>query len=85
MWKYYALLSALFAGNTSILAKIGVKGISGNVATAVRTIVILIIAWGIVSFSGQLRELKDISRNNLIFLAISGIATVWDAKRRHEK
>lgn len=75
MWKYYALLSALFAAITSILAKVGVKGISGNLATAIRTIVILFIAWGIVLFSGQWKELKDISKNNLIFLALSGIAT----------
>lgn len=75
MWKYYALLSALFAAITSILAKIGVKGISGNVATAVRTIVILFIAWGIVLFSGQWKEVKEIGRNNLAFLILSGIAT----------
>ena len=75
MWKYYALLSALFAAITSILAKIGVKGISGNVATAVRTIVILFIAWGIVLFSGQWKEVKEIGRNNLTFLILSGIAT----------
>jgi transporter family protein len=75
MWKYYALLSALFAAATSILAKVGVKGISGNVATAVRAIVILFIAWGIVRFSGQIKEVKDISRANLVFLILSGIAT----------
>ncbi|MEO6284270.1 MAG: EamA family transporter [Dyadobacter sp.] len=75
MWKYYALLSALFAAATSILAKVGVKGISGNVATAVRTVVILFIAWGIVLFSGQMKEVKDVSRTNLIFLVLSGIAT----------
>ena len=62
MWKYYALLSALFAAITSILAKVGVKGISGNLATAIRTIVILFMAWGIVLFSGQWKELKDISK-----------------------
>jgi bacterial/archaeal transporter family protein len=75
MWKYYALLSALFAAVTSILAKVGVKGISGNVATAIRTVVILFIAWGIVLFSGQWKEIKEISKNNLIFLVLSGIAT----------
>jgi transporter family protein len=75
MWKYYALLSALFAAATSILAKVGVKGISGNIATAIRTIVILFIAWGIVLFSGQIKEVRDISRTNLIFLVLSGIAT----------
>jgi len=75
MWKYYALLSALFAAATSILAKVGVKGISGNVAMAIRTVVILFIAWGIVLFSGQMKEVKDISRTNLNFLILSGIAT----------
>jgi len=75
MWKYYALLSALFAAFTSILAKIGVKGISGDVATAVRTVVILVIAWGIVLFGGQLKQVREINGNNLLFLALSGIAT----------
>lgn len=75
MWKYYALLSALFAAATAILAKVGVKGINGNMATAIRTVVILFIAWGIVLFSGQIKEVKDISRTNLIFLILSGIAT----------
>lgn len=75
MWKYYALLSALFAALTAILAKIGIKGISGNVATAVRTMVVLFIAWGIVLFSGQMKELKDLSRSNVVFLILSGLAT----------
>ncbi|MEO6285444.1 MAG: EamA family transporter [Dyadobacter sp.] len=75
MWKYYALHSAMFAIATSILAKVGVKGIGGNLAMAVRTVVILVIAWGIVLFSGQTKEVKDISRTNLIFLVLSGIAT----------
>ena len=75
MWKYYALLSALFAAFTSILAKIGVKGISGDVATAVRTVVILVIAWGIVLFGGQLKQVREINGNNLLFLALSGVAT----------
>jgi transporter family protein len=75
MWKYYALLSALFAAFTSILAKIGVKGVSGDVATAVRTVVILVIAWGIVLFGGQLRQVKEINGSNLLFLTLSGVAT----------
>lgn len=75
MWKYYALLSALFAAITAVLAKVGVKGISGNVATAIRTIVILLIAWGIVIFSGQLKEVKELGKSNLLFLVLSGIAT----------
>jgi transporter family protein len=75
MWKYYALLSAFFAAATAILAKMGIKDMSGNVATAIRTVVVLFIAWGIVLFSGQLKEVKVISRYNLIFLILSGIAT----------
>ena len=75
MWKYYALLSAFFAALTAILAKVGVKGINGNVATAVRTFVVLILAWLIVLFSGQLKEVKDLSKTNLIFLVLSGLAT----------
>lgn len=75
MWKYYALLSAFFAGITAILAKMGLKGISGNVATAVRTTVVLFMAWGIVLALGQWKEVKTISKQNLLFLVLSGIAT----------
>ena len=75
MWKYYAILSALFAAMTAILAKVGVRGISGNVATAVRTFVVLILAWGIVLIGGQMKEVHDLSKNNIIFLVLSGIAT----------
>jgi len=75
MWKFYALLSALFAALTAILAKLGVKGINGNIATAVRTLVILFIAWGIVAFSGELKEIRSLTRNNILFLVLSGIAT----------
>ncbi|GHV65742.1 membrane protein [Bacteroidia bacterium] len=75
MWKYYALLSAFFAALTAILAKVGVKGINGNVATAVRTAVVLFMAWGIVILSGQLKEVKELSKTNLLFLLLSGIAT----------
>jgi transporter family protein len=75
MWKYYALLSALFAGATAVLAKIGMKNVSGNLATAVRTIVILFIAWGIVLATGEVRELKSLTRQNVLFLVLSGIAT----------
>lgn len=75
MWKYYALLSALFAGLTAILAKMGLKGISGNLATAIRTVVILIISWCIVLAAGELKEVKNLTRNNLLFLVLSGVAT----------
>jgi len=75
MWKYYAILSAFFAAATAILAKIGIKGVNGNLATAIRTVVILFIAWGIVLASGEISELKTLSKHNLIFLALSGVAT----------
>jgi transporter family protein len=75
MWKYYALLSALFAAATAILAKTGVKGINGNLATAIRTSVVLLIAWGIVALSGGAKEIKTLSKWNLVFLSLSGIAT----------
>jgi transporter family protein len=75
MWKYYALLSAFFAALTAILAKVGVKGISGNVATAIRTGVVLVLAWGIVLFAGQMKDIKELSKTNWMFLVFSGIAT----------
>lgn len=75
MWKFYALLSALFAALTAILAKVGVKGISGNVATAIRTAVVLFLAWGIVLLNGQIKEVKELSKTNLMFLIFSGVAT----------
>ena len=75
MWKLYALLSALFAAMTAILAKVGVKGISGNVATAIRTFVVLFMAWGIVLLSGEMANIKEINKRNLIFLICSGLAT----------
>jgi transporter family protein len=75
MWKFYALLSAIFAALTAILAKVGIKGISGNVATAVRTVIVLFMAWGIVLLSGELGDVKEISKRNLIFLIASGLAT----------
>jgi transporter family protein len=75
MWKYYAVLSALFAGITAILAKLGLKGISGNLATAIRTTVILFIAWGIVLAAGQWKEIKVLTKHNLLFLVLSGVAT----------
>ena len=75
MWKYYALLSALFAALTAILAKTGVRGISGNVATAVRTFVVLVMAWGIVWIGGQMKEVRDLTKSNILFLLLSGVAT----------
>jgi transporter family protein len=75
MWKIYALLSAVFAAATAILAKVGVKGIDSNAATAIRTAVILFLTWGIVLFSGAFKQLPEISRRNWIFLILSGLAT----------
>jgi len=75
MWKLYALLSAIFAALTAILAKVGIKGISGNIATAVRTVIVLFMAWGIVLLSGELGDVKEVSKRNLIFLIASGLAT----------
>lgn len=75
MWKIYALLSAIFAGATAVLAKAGMKNVNGNVATAIRTVVILFIAWSIVFFAGQMKEVKLLTKNNLFFLILSGMAT----------
>lgn len=75
MWKYYSLLSALFAALTAICAKIGVKDINSNLATAIRTTIILLLTWGIVAFGGRMGEIKDISRHTWCFLILSGLAT----------
>lgn len=75
MWKYYAILSAFFAGLTAVLAKCGVKGIDSNLATAIRTTVIMFLVWGIVLFNGVFNQIKTISHVNIIFLILSGIAT----------
>ncbi|HLD11809.1 MAG TPA: EamA family transporter [Patescibacteria group bacterium] len=74
-WILYAFLSALFAALTAILAKVGVKDVNSNLATAVRTVVILLFAWGIVFFQQIHRQLTHISRFSLIFLILSGITT----------
>lgn len=75
MWKIYALLSALFAALTAIFAKIGVKDIDSNLATAIRTTVILFLTWGIVAFSGHFSEVRTISKYTWVFLILSGLAT----------
>ena len=75
MWKYFALLSAFFAALTAILAKVGLRGISGNVAVAFRTFIVLAMAWGIVWIAGQMREVRELSKENIIFLTLSGITT----------
>lgn len=75
MWWIYALLSALFAALTTIFAKVGITGVNSNLATAIRTIVILIIAWCIVVVRGETKGLPLLSKQNILFLVISGIAT----------
>ena len=75
MWKYYALLSAFFAALTAIFAKIGVKDINSDLATAIRTTVILLITWGIVIMGNLQSEIKSISSHTWIFLVLSGCAT----------
>lgn len=75
MWFLLAFLSAVFAALTSILAKMGMDGISSNLATAIRTVVVLVMAWGIAGMSGGFSALSDISRRSWIFLILSGLAT----------
>jgi bacterial/archaeal transporter family protein len=74
-WWVYALLSAFFAALTTIFAKIGIENINSNLATAIRTVVILGIAWGIVGANGQIQGLLSISPKTLMFLVLSGMAT----------
>lgn len=74
-WVIYAILSAVFAALTSILAKIGISDINSNLATAIRTIVVLIMAWGIVFMTGAQNGIQDITAKSWIFLVLSGIAT----------
>lgn len=74
-WWMFALLSAVAAAATAILAKIGVANVPSNLATAIRTVVILIFAWGIVLARGEHRALPQISNRSWLFLALSGVAT----------
>jgi transporter family protein len=75
MWWTYALLSALFAALTAVFAKIGIKGVNSDLATAIRTVVILIVAWSIVIFRKELSGIGTLTKQNLIFLVLSGLAT----------
>lgn len=74
-WMFYAFLSAIFAAATAILAKIGIKNINSDLATAIRTVVILFFAWGIVLYKGLGKQIYTISRYSMVFLVLSGIAT----------
>jgi transporter family protein len=75
MWWIYALLSALFASLTAIFAKVGISGVNSNLATAIRTVVILILAWSIVLARGEVKGIAALSKQNINFLVISGIAS----------
>ena len=75
MWLIYALLSAMFAASTSLLAKAGIDGVNSHLATAIRTAVVLVMAWGIVFLTDAQTGIGDISRRSWLFLILSGVAT----------
>jgi transporter family protein len=75
MWWIYALLSALFASLTAIFAKVGIKNVDTNLATAIRTTIVLILAWGIVFFSKKQIAFQSLTKQNWLFLILSGMAT----------
>lgn len=75
MWFIFALLSALFAALTSILAKIGISGVNSNLATAIRTLVVVVMAWGMVFLTNTQKGISEISQQSWLFLILSGLAT----------
>lgn len=75
MWFVFALLSAVFAALTSILAKVGIEGVNSNLATAIRTVVVLVMAWGMVFVTNTQSGIADISKKSWLFLILSGLAT----------
>ena len=75
MWLLFAILSAVFAALTSILAKIGIEGVNSNLATAIRTVVVVLMSWGMVFLTHAQTGLSEISRKSWIFLILSGLAT----------
>lgn len=75
MWMVFAFLSALFAALTSILAKIGIDGVNSNLATAIRTVVVVVMAWGMVFLTNTQSGILEISRKSWLFLILSGLAT----------
>ena len=75
MWAIFAILSAIFAALTSILAKVGIEGVNSNLATAVRTIVVVLMIWFMVFVTGNLNGIVDISKKSWLFLILSGLAT----------
>lgn len=75
MWFVFALLSAVFAALTSILAKIGIDGVNSNLATAIRTVVVLVMAWGMVFLTNTQKGISEIDTKSWVFLILSGLAT----------
>lgn len=75
MWFVFALLSAIFAALTSILAKMGIDGVNSNLATAIRTVVVVIMAWGMVFLTNTQSGISEISKKSWVFLILSGLAT----------
>ncbi len=75
MWFVFAILSAVFAAFTSILAKIGIEGVNSNLATAIRTVVVVIMSWGMVFLTNTQSGITEISKKSWIFLILSGLAT----------
>ena len=75
MWFFFALLSAIFAALTSILAKIGIEGVPSNLATSIRTVVVILMAWAMVFLTNSQTEIVNISRKSWLFLILSGLAT----------
>lgn len=75
MWFIFALLSAIFAAATSILAKLGIEGVNSNLATAIRTVVVVVMSWGMVFLTNAQGGISDISKRSWIFLILSGLAT----------
>ena len=75
MWMILALLSAVFAALTSILAKVGIEGVNSNLATAIRTVVVVLMAWGMVFLTNSQNGIMEISRKSWVFLILSGLAT----------
>lgn len=75
MWLVFALLSSIFASLTSILAKIGIDGVNSNLATAIRTVVVVVLAWGMVFLTHAQSGVSEISRKSWVFLILSGLAT----------
>ena len=75
MWIVFAILSAIFAALTSILAKVGIEGVNSNLATAIRTVVVVAMSWGMVFLTNSQNGITEISRKSWIFLILSGLAT----------